>query len=238
MIKLFHFKRIWGIPDLSPFTVKVETYLRMVYLPYELIEAHVIKAPKGKLPYIEDDGQKISDSNFIIDYLKKTYNDPLDQHLTSQQKTSAIAMQRLLEDHLYWIGTYERWFSSDKNWQIYKEALFGHIPALIRNPIAKTYKKQIISRQLHAQGIGRHLPDEIYELGELDIDCISNFLRNKPYMLGNQPSSLDACAFGLLVNLIQCPINTPLKQYALTKPNLVSYCQQMMRCFYPDLLKD
>jgi len=237
MIKLFYFKRIWGIPDLSPFTVKVETYLRMVNLPYELIEGHVLKGPKGKLPYIEDQGLKISDSSFIIDYLKQTYHDPLDQNLTLQQKTSLIAMQRLLEDHFYWIGAYYRWFSSDKNWQIYKEALFGHLPMIIRDIIAITCKKKIIGRQIYDQGISRHLPNEIFQLWQLDLDCISNFLSDKTYMLGKHPTSLDACAFGMLINLIQCPIDTPLKQYALSKSNLVNYCHQMMNSFFPDLIE-
>jgi len=39
MITLYQFAPIWGIPNLSQAYVKVETYLRMVNLPYEVRSA-------------------------------------------------------------------------------------------------------------------------------------------------------------------------------------------------------
>ena len=36
MIKLYQFAPAWDVPNLSPFCVKVETYLKMAGLPYEL----------------------------------------------------------------------------------------------------------------------------------------------------------------------------------------------------------
>lgn len=56
MIILHQFARTWGIPNLSQFCVKVETYLRMVKLPYEIVETLPLKGPRGKLPFIEDQG--------------------------------------------------------------------------------------------------------------------------------------------------------------------------------------
>src|SRR5215467_2268822 len=74
MIKLYQFNPAWGLPNPSPFCMKVETYLRMVGLPYEVVNgAMPFKAPKKKLPYIEDGAQVVADSGFIVDYLKKTY---------------------------------------------------------------------------------------------------------------------------------------------------------------------
>ncbi|MBX9811968.1 MAG: glutathione S-transferase N-terminal domain-containing protein [Burkholderiales bacterium] len=44
--------------------------LRMAGLPYECPRgANHMRAPKGKLPYIEDNGRLIADSTFVIDYL-------------------------------------------------------------------------------------------------------------------------------------------------------------------------
>jgi glutathione S-transferase len=52
--------------------MKVENYLRMTGIPYEVVDDFdLAKAPKGKLPYIEDAG------GLILDYLKATYGDPL-----------------------------------------------------------------------------------------------------------------------------------------------------------------
>ncbi len=62
MITLHPFPRTWGIPNLSHFCVKAETYLRMVKLPYTLADSVPLKAPRGKLPFIVDNGKKVADS--------------------------------------------------------------------------------------------------------------------------------------------------------------------------------
>ena len=83
--------------------MKVETYLRMVGLPYEVINGVLpFKAPKKKLPYIEDGTQIIADSGFILKYFKQTYGDKLDENLSDHEKASAHALSRLFEENLYW----------------------------------------------------------------------------------------------------------------------------------------
>ena len=129
MIKLYQFAPAWGIPNVSPFCVKTETYLRMANLPYEKHNALPPQAPKGKLPFIDDNGTKIADSRFIIEYLKETYGDTLDQHLNASQRAISVAMQRMIEDDLYWAKMYARWGKSDANWRENKRAIFGMIPA-------------------------------------------------------------------------------------------------------------
>jgi Glutathione S-transferase N-terminal domain len=37
-IKLFQFPRMFGIPNLSPFCCKLETWLRMAGVPYEVVD--------------------------------------------------------------------------------------------------------------------------------------------------------------------------------------------------------
>ena len=62
MITLHQFPRAWDIPRLSPFCAKVETCLRMAELAYEVADAIPPTASRGKLPYLVDDGETISDS--------------------------------------------------------------------------------------------------------------------------------------------------------------------------------
>ena len=102
MIKLYQFNPAWGLPNPSPFCMKVETYLRMVGLPYEVVNGTMpFKAPKKKLPYIEDGARIVADSGFIIDYLKKTYGDKLDQNLSPVELTTAHMLRRTFEESLY-----------------------------------------------------------------------------------------------------------------------------------------
>jgi glutathione S-transferase len=71
MIKLYKFGSIGDVCDASPFCVKVEAYLRLADLPYETLSGaqYLRKAPKGKLPFIEDNDNIIADSSFILKYL-------------------------------------------------------------------------------------------------------------------------------------------------------------------------
>jgi len=72
-IKLFQFPRMFGIPNLSPFCCKLETWLRITRVPYEVVDTpDPRKGPKGKLPFIEDAGMRIADSSRIVDHLVKT----------------------------------------------------------------------------------------------------------------------------------------------------------------------
>lgn len=51
MIKLYQFEPAFGLPNASPFCMKVETYLRMAGLPYEIARnADIRKRRKGKCP--------------------------------------------------------------------------------------------------------------------------------------------------------------------------------------------
>jgi glutathione S-transferase len=235
MITLYQFEPSWGIPNPSQFSVKLETYLRMTGLSYITVGTLPVKGPKGKLPFIEDDGQIITDSCFIIEYLKDKYGDPLDKGLSPEHHAIMISMQRLLEEHLYWISMYTRWQTTDENWQITKKANFGSLLPIIRDVVGLVYRWLIIRKQIYGQGIGRHNADEIFHLGELDLDALSTFLAEKPYFMGNKPTSLDASAFGILINTIRGPIESPLKEYGKSKKNLVAYCERMMAEFYPEL---
>lgn len=233
LIKLYQFKRTWGIPNLSPFCCKVETYLRMAKIDYEMVPALPPGAPKGKLPYIDDAGTIVADSHFILMHLKSNYTN-LDKNLDSAQRAVSLAMQHLLEDHLFWTAFYSRWLYSDENWRINREAIFGSLPPIIRDIVAMRTRKKA-SNQIISQGMRRHQADEIFTLGKQDIDALSDFLDNKQYFFGDQSTALDACAFAILINIIGCPIESPLKAHGLTKDNLKDYVKRISQTFYPDL---
>ena len=117
MIRLHQYAPMFGIPNASPFCMKVETWLRMANLPFEIVEVvDPRKGPKGKVPWIEDQGKTIADSAFIIEYLQKTYGDPLhDGALDPAQRATSMALHRLIEDHLYWAIARGR-FLDDEVW--------------------------------------------------------------------------------------------------------------------------
>jgi len=233
MIKLHQFAPAWDVPNLSNFCVKVETYLKMAGLPYKVVRTIPLKGPKGKLPFIEDNGKSIGDSRFIIEYLKETYGDKVDEHLTTEQEAVSNAMQRLIEDDLYWVVIYTRWGKRDINWAENKQAIFGALPPVVRDIIAFLARKQIL-KQFHGQGMGRHSEEQIYHLGKQDLDTLSNFLGEKTWFMGENPTTLDASAFGSLVNILHCPIQSPIKDHLKTLTNLMTFCERMKKQYYSE----
>ena len=89
MVKLYGFGAGLGLPDPSPFVVKVAHYLRMIAVAYEPCAGNARKAPKGKLPYIEDSGAVVADSSFILDHLRKKYQD-LDAGMNAQDRALVL----------------------------------------------------------------------------------------------------------------------------------------------------
>lgn len=233
MMILYQLERTWGIPNLSHFCCKTETYLRMADIKYSIKATLPLFAPKRKLPYIEDGDLKLADSRFIIRHLKTKYKD-LDEGLTPSESALSLAMQRLLEEHLFWATMYSRWQYTDANWQVNKKAIFSVMPPVIRD-LAAAYYRQRIQRQILGHGTGRHKAEEIFELGMQDIDALSACLGNKKYFLGDQPTSLDASAFGFLINTLGCPIESPLKEHGLSKDNLRNYVDRIKAEYYPEL---
>jgi glutathione S-transferase len=231
MIQLHQFAPAWGM-SVSPFCLKLETYLRMAAIPYEVVIGDLGKAPKGKLPYINDNGQEIADSNLIIEYLKTTYEDKLDRSLSPADRAISLAMGRMLDENLYWVIVYSRW-ADDTNWPKTKAAYFDDLPAPLRFFVPNLARKSTL-KCLAGHGIGKHSQAEIYEIGCRDVTALSDFLGDKPFFLGEQPTSLDANAYAVISNILWVPIASPLQDYARNLTNLGSYCDRLKAKFYPE----
>jgi glutathione S-transferase len=231
VIRLYQFAPALGLPNASPFCMKVETCLRMMGLPYQAVSAMPMKAPKGKLPYIEDDGITVADSGMIFDYLRGKYGDRLDGRLLASDRAIALALRRLMEENLYWAVLYSRWFEPD-GWRRTREAFFSALPAPARG-IVPLLARRGIWKELYGHGMGRHTPEEIARIGCADLTALADFLGDKPYFLGAEPTSLDATAYAFIANVLLVPGDSALKRHAAGHANLGTYCARMNERFYP-----
>src|SRR6266702_4601925 len=133
MITLSPFGPAFGLPDPRPFVMKAEVLLKMAGLVYHADTKGLRRAPKGKLPYIEDDGERIADSTFIRWHIEKKYGIDFDRGLSREQRATAWAFEKLAEDHLYWAIVEARW-SDDANFAKGPQIFFRRIPSPLRSP--------------------------------------------------------------------------------------------------------
>jgi glutathione S-transferase len=78
--------------------MKTEILLQMASLPYRTDNSGFLTAPKGKLLYIDDDGEVVADSTFIRWHLEKKYGIDFDAGLTPEQRAIAWAFKKMAED--------------------------------------------------------------------------------------------------------------------------------------------
>jgi glutathione S-transferase len=229
MITLYTFGPAFGLSDPSPFVTKAGTLLKMAALPYRTEIGGLRQAPKGKLPYIDDDGERIADSTFIRWHIEKKYRFDFDRGLNGEQRAVAWAFEKMAEDHLYWALVDARW-TDDANFQKGPAVFFRKVPAPLRPIVAAAIRRQVRNR-LRAHGMGRHSPTEILALATRSIDSIADYLSDKPFFMGPEPSGIDATIFAFALSLL-CPIfDTPLRTAAERRNNLKGYVERMTQRF-------
>lgn len=231
MITLYQFAPAFGLPNPSPFCFKVENYLRMTGEAFEIKRGNPQKAPKGKLPFIKDGGVVVSDSAHILEHLKKTRGDKLDKGLTPADRAVAHAVRRMLEDGLYFCLMYGRWVD-EAGWGPAKEAFFSEMPAIAR-ALVPGIARRMAKKQAHAQGTGRHAAEDVYAMADADAGALSDILGDRPYLLGDSPTSVDATAYAFLALVLWSPLPAGLTGSVEKHANLVAYCERMKARYYP-----
>ena len=231
MLTLYTFGPAFGLPDPSPFVVKAEMLLKLAGLPYQT-DSHGFKnAPKGKLPYLKDDGVVIADSTFIRLHIEQKYTFDFDRALNEEQRGIAWAVEKLLEDNLYWAVVHARWVD-DENFAKGPSHFFRALPWPMRPLITKMVRRKM-ANSLHGQGTGRHTRAEIELLAAKSIAAVAAVLGNKPYLMGDQPCGADATAFSFIQSGL-CPLfDTSIRTTIESHANLVAYVQRMKQKYYP-----
>jgi glutathione S-transferase len=231
MLTLYQGPPAWGSPNLSPFCMKLEAYLRMADIPYQGRPPDLRKAPKGKVPYVALDGRLLGDSTHIIDVLKKRFGDPLDARLGAREHATGRLIQRTLEEGTYWVEIYNRWATD--NFPLVRDALFGGLGlprplVLVFGPLAQARTR----RALFNQGTSRHSRDDIFEAGRRDFAAVAELLGDGPYLFGETPTSYDA----VLYAFTRATFHTPFAQpYGACPPALAAHQERVHTRYFADV---
>ena len=210
MITLYTFGPAFGLPDPSPFVTKAEVLLKMAGVPYRTDTTGFKKAPKGKLPYIDDDGAIVADSTFIRMHLERSYGIDFDEGLSPAERGVAWAFEKMCEDHLYWAVVHARWM--DRRQLRQRPA---HVLRCSRRlPFGRSSSPWSGARfgaTCGGTGMGRHTTAEIAQLAVRDLAAIADFLGDKPYLMGDGPCGADATVFAFVAAALRPRFKTPIR---------------------------
>ncbi|EDV22615.1 uncharacterized protein TRIADDRAFT_28855 [Trichoplax adhaerens] len=214
----------------SPFVLKLQTFLRMANIEF----VHDLRHPFGrenKMPWIELDGKSYCDSTFIMEFLTERFNVQIDDHLDAEQKALARFILKTVEENTIWAVIVYNRFIEDFEW-------FGKCVPL---PWFKYYVFKLmiipyVKKCMYGHGMGRHSPEEIRHIARGDLMALSITLGNKQFFLGNDPTTIDACVFGFIVNILSglSEDSWPNKMVREEFSNLVAFSDRMKARFWPD----
>ncbi|GJG94653.1 glutathione S-transferase family protein [Cupriavidus pauculus] len=224
MPTLYSYPELFGVADNNAFGLKVFAFMRLAGLAFE--HRHILdtaKAPRGQLPYLVDGKQAVGDSDAIMAYLTERYGVTLDRHLSAGQRNLDFLVRRTLDD-LYWPMSYSRW-ADDRYWPAFRHALRATHPDIAPEALdaARAYNHQ----RYHYQGIGRYAPDQVYARGVADLRVVADLIGGTGFVFGEQPTSIDAAIYGFVANIYYYEIDTPLRRYVLSRPDLVRHCREI-----------
>lgn len=232
-LKVYHLPGAWGLPSVSPFCLKLDSFLRLADINHQSLTASTpFGGPKKKAPWIEYQGRKMGDSTLIIDFLKVEFGIDPDSHLSATERAKGTAIQRLIENNLYWAMVYDRWLR-EENWPILKGTVLGSIPSALRMVLAPIARRGV-KKQLNVQGIGEHSPEEIAAIAGKDIAALSGLLGEQDWFCADRVSMVDATVYSLLANIAFVKFESPMKKMIASHQNLIEWLERFKSAIYPD----
>ncbi|XP_064598313.1 uncharacterized protein LOC135464722 [Liolophura sinensis] len=223
------------VPSISPFALKLETWLRMMDIPYKTIPSKTPSTKTKQFPFVYLNGEEICDSNLIIRKLSDHFCKPIDSHLSQVEKAISLSFIRMVEEHTFQAYIWYRYVHASTDfWGCFNFSDQGADVVKRYSFVENVVKENVTQKSWH-HGIGRKSADDIYAIAEADLEAMSSFLADKDFMMGDKTSLVDCALFGHFVQLFYIPFNFPPKIHAETKcPNLVSFTNRMRDRFFPD----
>jgi glutathione S-transferase len=224
MLTLYSYPELFGVADNNGYGLKVFAFLRLAGVPFT--HEHIFDAsaaPRGQLPYIDDDGKAVGDSDTIIAHVVAKYRLTIDDGLTTSQCDTSHLIDRMLDD-LYWVMSYSRW-KDERFWPQFRDALLREHTSLTEAGLRKA--QEFNFQRYHFQGIGRFAPDAAYARGLADLPVLADLIPANGYVHGATPTSIDAGIYGFIANIYFFQIETPLRQFVVAHDNIVRHCRAL-----------
>ncbi|CAO4379151.1 unnamed protein product [Caenorhabditis nigoni] len=234
-VYLYQFRRLKNCPNMSPFCMKIEIICRVYGISYEdsfhfqtVIENAKLRSRNGTLPFIELNGEHISDSDLIEIRLRQHFKIP---SLPAEQEAHATALTRMADNHLFHFLM--RYHCADNIFYKTFLELLDFNSYII--PLAIPFMKQIIGGQIYknsTSAIGDFEPKELDELLHRDLKVFETVLGDKKFLFGDQITPVDAAFFSQLA-AVYYPFHTHISE-VLEKdfPKILEFCERVKNQVY------
>jgi glutathione S-transferase len=225
-LTVFTFSPAFGLPTAGPFALKLLKWLEIAGIPFRQVhEDDSRKGPKKKNPWIELDGERIGDSEIIIDLLAAKYAFDIDVGLTAERRAELHAARRMLEEHFHMIFEWEM-FVHPNGTSFAREVAQTMVSPLVAGPMAAMVCR-VMKKQLYARGIARHSDEIVAKKGKADVAAVEVLLGERAFLGGDNPAMADVSAYGLIQPMARWPMRTPVADYIKSRPALIAYLDRM-----------
>ena len=205
MMILYQFPGGDGLTSVSPPCVRVEMALRRCGAEYRTKDVRSRADARkysvtGRLPMLEIDGQRISDSIEILDELERRFPDsglsPDDEAARLQDRL----WEHYFNDHVYYVGFYLRWVD-DENRERFMRALLGRAPWLLR-VVAPTLLRREARQRARAIGLAGKSRETIDRCYRRSLEMMETGLGSGPFLQGrDQPGRGDLAGASMLAQV-------------------------------------
>ncbi|EYC32837.1 hypothetical protein Y032_0002g1117 [Ancylostoma ceylanicum] len=230
-VYLYQFPRSPVLPNLSPFCLKVETFLRANDIKYEVIGTYrKYRSSHGLLPFIELNGQRIEDSQVILWELQKHFK--IEDGLTGAERGTARALERMVDVSTFYALIYDKVVPNGPAFM--SRTVTGiPLPAFLSNMFAKKFSETIRRR---CNGVLGGLPREnMKESLRRDIRAIDDVLQDKKFLFGGKMTVTDCAVFGQLATTFYLPYRQLVTDLLEDEfPRVRHYIQRIRQHYYPE----
>ena len=234
MLTLLTFPGAFGEPSMSPFCVKAMILLDLAGADWQPEwTALPPRASYGKLPALRTPDGLIPDSNFIAAWLERQGAD-LHRGMGPRDRATAHATLRMGEENLRYGLVHDRW-ARDDGWAALRPVVFGDLPLPLRAVVPGMVRRGIVG-MLQKTGVARYSEADRLRVMGADLDALDTLLGDRPWVLSDVPTALDAAVLPLLSALDRLPCDTPLRRLMRDHHRLMAYVARGRAALYPQAM--
>ncbi|CAJ0960521.1 unnamed protein product, partial [Mesorhabditis belari] len=213
VVYLVQFPRSPTIPNFSPFCIKIESFMRVNKIKYEIISTMSSRSKHNLLPFIELNGHQIADSQLILIKLKEYFK--VQDYKNARDAATGRMIERAVEAHTFHAINYFKVYENPA-------AFVSLLSSLIENPIfnlvkpflvpivAKVFKGKV--KQRISIGLGLFSREEMKDLLHRDLQSFEDLLGENKTFFGDKFTEADLTVFSHFAVTTYIPLECYTKQ--------------------------